>query len=566
MKIISQIYYKLNKISLFYKLLILLILLFTIRHIFLINNTLIYGEESARLITYSSIAKGEVLYKDVGYWHGILPPYFFGAIFKIFGAELIYVRIISLIFVLISILVLYNIGTLLVPEIWAAFTAFMALCVYFSVFYSYGYSISNCMGYTGLLFLILFIFKNKTPYFYLSILFLSLTTLNNFYIEGFAFNSAVVLSLAIYWSVQKKIKGNVKYIIKYIFGIILLFFIFNSYFILTLDKEQILSHYSVIGGGNLESPFKVIFERGIFNFFGRFIEFLPASFTINEIYFSVKRIFYLVFGILYPIIVFFYGLFFYLKNKDNLKEKSIIILLFAFLSLFMPVRTYFFGPGGTMDAFYIAPSVFLCLILLYYKYKSLTGFLYKYKKIVKYSVIAFILLIYMFIQIPNFNTTYAKVKLDYKGVKGIKVGPSEAEFIDQLVDITLKYTDKDDKIMSLGSEIVSFITGREIFGKDNLLYFYPFAREFEKLSISREKYNRLKEKLISRVNAEKPKLIFLHYANKDQILKNLPEFADILELKYELKKTVGKYVEDQNVDFHKLNKISVYVLKDKITG
>lgn len=128
------------------KIILILILLFVLRHVFFYNNVLLFDEEGLRLIVYSSIADGEVLYKDVSYHHGIISPYFYGLIFKIFGQELSFVRITSLLITLISIISVFWLGIKLLPAKWAAFISFLCFCVYYLPFYDYGYPLSNCIG------------------------------------------------------------------------------------------------------------------------------------------------------------------------------------------------------------------------------------------------------------------------------------------------------------------------------------------------------------------------------------------------------------------------------------
>ena len=65
--------------------LILILLIFFVRQFAFYDNDIHTQEEGYRLYLYSSINKGALLYRDIGYYLGIISPYFYGFIFKIFG-------------------------------------------------------------------------------------------------------------------------------------------------------------------------------------------------------------------------------------------------------------------------------------------------------------------------------------------------------------------------------------------------------------------------------------------------------------------------------------------------
>lgn len=544
------------------KILLLLILLFVLRHIFFYNNDLIYHEEGQRLYIYSSIADGDIYYKDVSFQHGFFPPYFYGAIFKIFGKELSYVRATSLLVTLISIVIVFWLGTKLIPAKWAAFISFLSFGAYFMPFYGYGYPVSNCMGYISILFITLFIYNKKNLYFFLSIFFCSLTFLHNPYQEGFSFFTSIFMGLIIYWWYSKEIKNNFKHLLLFPTCIITLYIIFNLYFLIKVNFN--LRDFIPFGYGRFPSPFKNI---AILHILEILKNIFPQSFSISHMYFFLKTFLFIILSNILPIICFIVGILYFLKNKITLYKKGFIILIITFLSLTSPVRAYFFGSTGRSDAFGIAPSIFLSLYFLYLFLQSIKVKLPKYERIIIYSAVSLLLLIYIFIQIPGLNPTYAKVELNIKGVRGIKVGTEEAKMINELTKFIFDNTSSNDKLMelSLGGEFFAYLTDRELLFKDDLVFYYPLTHNIDDLTMSKEAFENLKRNVIEKIQTEKPKLIILPHSDWYKYNSDLPELIDILSGKYDYIKTFGEYLidtEKNGYDYHNFSALRIYLLKN----
>ena len=549
---------------------LLIIAIYILRHIFFFNKVLILGEEGYRYYIYAAIADGKTLFKDIFYHHGIISPYTYGWILKIFGNELLNVRIASLLFVLISIILTFFIGKRILPVRWAAFFSFLAFCAYFTPFYEYGYPVAHCCGYLAIIFLTYFIYTAKPHYFFLSLFSASLACLHAPYMEGIGFNLAIFFSLMIYWFFNKNLRTNWFYLLLYIIGVPVLFIAFNTPFFLESDFHTVMKGYTPPHYDEIE---KVNLFPFLFDFPQMISLITPRSFTINSLYFSLKSALYLVLNVLIPLFNFVCGIWYYYIRKDRLQEKGFIILLFIFLSITMSLRMFIYGISGTMDALLMAPSLFLFLYFLYKGIRQLNALKPKYAKLLNYSVISILILCYFFIQIPNFNPKNAETKLDIKGVKNIWCTIEEEKAISEMKDLIEQKTEPDDKIIcvNMGGLLYVAVSERAVVFENDLFIFESITLHGAKISLLsfREEFiDQQKRKIMKVLQKETPKMLICSEFDWTPTIKAFPELKEFLETKYSTPINIGKYIDDnfsnpKNKTFHNYVGVIVYVLREE---
>ncbi|MFC1724225.1 ArnT family glycosyltransferase [candidate division KSB1 bacterium] len=544
------------KLSKSTKIILLIIAVFIFRHIFTFNKIINLSEEGYRLFVYSAVADGKVLFKDIAYHHGILSPYVYGFIFKLLGKELIVLRLFSLIFVLISITALYNVGRKILSDNWAAFFAFLSFGFYFLPFYDYGYPVSVACGYMSVLFIVKFIYSSKNIDFILSAFFCSLTFLHTPYLEAFNFSFSIIMSLTLYKLYCKDANYTIKSILYFILGIIASFLIFNFYFIFNSNLITFIRGYiPPILMGEKKTPYILDISAQISNFW-------PDSFSVISLYFTFKNLIYNAVCLYIPLFLFIFGIKYLWKHKHFFSEKTFIILLFTFLSLSFSSRTLIYGNPGSHNALFIVPAVFL---LLYFIYERLKQKWQKKHRFLKAGFIGALSLIYIFIQIPDFNFKFEKVKNNSEGVKYIWSSIEERETIVGLTDLIEQNSEPDSKIACLDMDglIYAFLTKRAVLFEERTFLYSPmwiFGTNYV-ITLHSDTKDQTILNYIRKVKDIKPEFIIVNHNNWIRKYKDFPKLGKFIDEEY---KFLGIFGEFRNAsdsgNFHDTFGVRVYQL------
>jgi len=89
-------------------------------------------EEFRDYEAYHSILHGKLPYVDYRWVYGPIGPFFYALIFRVFGSELLVLRITAVIFGCLGILLAYSISKFLLPRKTAAFAGFLAISAFFT--------------------------------------------------------------------------------------------------------------------------------------------------------------------------------------------------------------------------------------------------------------------------------------------------------------------------------------------------------------------------------------------------------------------------------------------------
>lgn len=520
--------------------LIIILCVYFIRQFLFYNKGINLSEEGFRLYVYWNIKEGAVLYKDIYYYSGLISPYFYGMIFKIFGAELLYVRIAAVLLGGVCIAGLYLIALEIMPVIWAAFSSFFTFHLFYMSFYEYGYLLSIPCNY----FAIFFLYKSvkndfNKKYLIISSLFGALSCLHNMYQEGAATNIAIFITLIFSFFILKNNKINYKLIIYYVVGVVSFFVLAYIPLFIVVPFEKLMNGLFSFLRGRYPNPVSGFFIPNIFEI----IRFIPENLSLENLYFFAKKTYYHLLYIL-PYFVFIFGLIFSIKIRKTDKYKSILIFLLSLFSLLSAVRIILWYRTGSSDVFNIAPALFLTI---YFTYRLLMFLREKFQMLTYRIVFMFFTLFaicgYLISIVPNLNPELNELRLNTNGLKGITVQEEYNPLISDASDFLKKLLPPDEKYCSIDHcNYIGFLSKRKRVFNDDLYIFHPFRQYGLNYVIPSEGYfNENKRKIFNVLEREKPKVIITQTDNKQRIKESFPDLDNYIDSNYNYVKSFGLY-------------------------
>ncbi len=537
-------------------------LFFLIRHFLFYDRGLSLFEEGHPFYIYDALSKGKLLYRDVFFYAAPLANYFYAAVVKIFGAELLNIRAASIIVSSLGLLVIFFILKEFVSYFWAWIGSIVSYCLYYLWFYKYGYELGSLFCYLSILSAFLFIKKNKNLYFILTILFSAGSFAQHIITQGIPLFLSILTVLIIFY---KRI--NYKYILIYFFSVILINLSIFSIFIYKSSLNQVIYNIAPFLYGEVSKVGGIEYKFPFFNVF----KYYNVSFSNNIspafLYMQLKGLIY-VFIYYLPIVNLIMLKINYSKISKNWEfHLKFLYINILFYSLYSYARIYLFFPQGHSDAFFASPS------LLFFYINSFYLLIYLCKKIkyniitktIKYCTISCIAFFYLIIQVPNLNPELNEKEFTYKHIKGIKTMQGEVEYINKQILAIENHSKKGDYLFT--QEIMlNVITERTSPIEDKLYFLRPIFSAIEDIDskfIIPENIKKVEQEFVDRLISKKVKVIFFTNDNLEKINENnLNKLKNLLETKY---KQV-KYLSFNQSEYRHLIggnlEINVFVLRE----
>ena len=544
--------------------LLIILLIYFIRQFLLFKKGILLNEEGFRLFVYWNIEQGSILYKDIYFHSGIISPYFYGLIFKLFGTELLYVRIAAIVLGGVCIIGLYAIALELMPVVWAAIGSFFAFHLFYMPFYEYGYLCSIPWNYFALYFIYRFVKDNyELKFLLLSIFFGALSCLHNMYQEGAAINVSIVLALGYVLLIKKELKQNYKYLIYYSLGVIIIYILFYSYLLITVPFDKLLNGLFSFLRGRYPNPVSQFWIPNIFDI----ISYFPKNISLASLYLFAKRSYHLIL-IHFPYVTFVIGLILTLRFRKKNIYLSFLIFLLAIFSILSSIRLILWYATGSSDAFNLAPSIFL---MVYFVYILLNHLKEKISQRYLRILYAFCILLtvggYTILLVPNLNPKMGEMTLEVDGLKGIKVPKEYKELVYDAPELMKKYLNEGEKYCSLESkDYLGYLAKRNNIFADDLFIFLPFRQYGIKYIIPEEGYFPENKKIIlDTLNEKKPKVILTETRYMENISQSFPELIEYIQSNYDYVASFGKFDIEKYQEYwyeYEIMEVNFYILKD----
>lgn len=542
-----------NKYKLYISIFLLLSFHF-LRHFLFYDRGLSLNEEGLPFYVYNSIAKGELLYKDVYNYTSPVSNYFYTLIVKVFGSELLTIRAASIIISSLGLLIIFFILRQFLNYFWSWIGTVISYCLYFLWFYKYGLELGSLFSYLSIFSLYFYIKRNKKLYFILTILFSVGAFGHHIYTQGIPLFLSILSILIIFY---KRI--NYKYIIIYFFSVIFINFSLLYIFIYKSSLSRVI--YNLVPFLYADAP---IGRGKLFPFFNVFDFFnvkFPDNFNLFSIYLPIK-------GLLYSFIYYLpiINLFLFKVNYSNVYKKldhhlRFLFISLLFYSLFSTVRFYMHAPSGHSDAFLVSPSILFFYLNFYYILKNVllrinSKFILK---ITKVCIIFIIIVFYSIIQIPNLNPELNEKEFTHRHIKGVKFSGLQVDFINAQIDTIEKYSERQDYVYT-GDLMLNVITETISPLQDRFYFVRPIlsAKELNNPKfLTKENIEKIENEFVDILIDKQVKVICLHSDHLKVINQyNLERLKNLLDTKYTLKNHIiydqskQTYVIDTSLDMY----------------
>jgi len=522
--------------------------IFLLRHVFTLTWGFSVYEEGYPAYIYDQINQGRQLYVDLGWHFGPLGPYLFALVFRIFGAEILHIRIAALLVALGALTGLYLIAQELTDRIRAAAAAFLSLCMFFFWFYKYEYVI----GFAAAVWAVFLVYKDlenpRRSLLALSVIMTAAAVFQNLYTSGGPVIGAAVCTLVF----VAREPSDRRTLLKYLAGAvvltcavyILLLFVMPLKAILTFTFPMFTGIYPM---PNRPFPFANLFD--IYN-----ISF-PQGFSAGELYAFAKRFVYvLIYYIPVAVVVMQFFSRSLIRQFD--RNRQTLYYLFFFFALFSLVRPYTKGPEMRSDAFSFAPAVMLFILQLCLLSKKLAG---RKLKIFNFLTIAGLLGAYLIIQVPNFNPDLHGRKFDIPGYRGLWNTEAYYRQVSDMTGYIQQNAPPGSFAMTGGQYGLHLTTGTREIMDHRFTYFYLVGmyREVDTQNVDTDE---IVSETVRELRRPETRVIVLDGTQYRNAL-DIPGLREVIEDEFELD-SIKRYTEDNPLYDYALPE-SIYFLRKK---
>jgi len=510
-------------------------------------------EESRDANSYLLAMQGEVPYKDFEWFYGPFSFFIYPFIMKIFGVNLIVLRLGYIIFASLVIPLAFFLARKIMPEFWAGIAAFLSVIFFDVPYYTYNhvFVVLGELGY--LLMIIRFTKTKKNSNLFWAGVFTSVTILTKPLLPGAVLVTASIIFLIIFNDkfVLRKLFKNCSI---YIAGCIslILFYLTNFHFQIIASKVNLLNFFT--------SQWPLLFSdqsttKLNLNIFHLLHKRLAGVFPIQQILSlsslsDLKNIlvssldnFIFILPFIVPIIILFLY-FFSSKFSLNLSKKiySDKKLLFIFIIFSMLISSESFLVTHIYGRAFTIQVSFILLVYLFYLIKHF----YRTRRIfISLSITLFLFYVSFlhFFRYPYSMLKKYTAPLNLERAKGILVTWDEKKLYESLNSYLALNFKNDDKMVVVGYyPQFYFLTGKNNAFSDEE---YIFLRLDTQLAFLTQKEETkplitLENKIISRIERESPEILLTVSDNySDRLHFIAPGLRNYIEEKYFLDRVFG---------------------------
>lgn len=537
-----------------------LIIVFIIMAVFFLQHLLSFHlginfEEARDGNAYYLAMQGYKPYRDFEWVYGPFSFLIFPFIMKIFGVNLIVLRLSYIIFASLVIPLTYFLSRKIMPRLWSGIAAFLAIIFFDVPYYTFNH-IFVVLGELGCLLMIVNGIKtNKIKSYLLGAgFFAAITLLTKPFFSGITLLFSVFLLILI-------IEVRNQLPVRFINAIILFIapaFLFASLFacfylgdavknfflesIPLFSPDPVGSLYNVGGVGPL-----TVITRAYQRFFGLFA--INKIFTSSSFIMFKKAIvdwfdnFIFCLPFLTPLaILIIYNRF----AKTNIeiqkifKNRGIIILFFIIFSVLISAENLMVSHHGGR-AFNIQATFILLCFFFYQLLNSVS----KRRKAFVFSLSVLFTLSLSFLHFVRYPWSRHKKfteALNLERAQGVLVTPAEKHLYESLSSFLSSNLSKDEKIVILGyNPQFSFLTEQKnVFENEECIFIkLEYLTEVAAKDIGMlSKLKLLEDKIIHKMESEKPKIVLdIVFEGNKSLYNKLTE--NYIKKKYVLKKTFG---------------------------
>lgn len=536
-------------------------LLYYIQH--LISFRLgIFFEECREGNIYLLAMQGYLPYRDLDWFYGPLSFFIYPFILKVFGINLLVLRVSYMIFGSLIIPLSYFLARRILPYHWAGIAAFLSVIFFRIPYYTYNHVFAVLGELASLLMLCRFIEvrRIKTNLFWAGI-FCSITLLTKPFLWGISLYITASLFLFLVDDLERFFKKIKNFFIFTIGSFIpLLIYLFYFYFqtgFKNLDVDyppfyqKVLQHllFGLLIRINLLDTFLWLIHKFI-NIFPLH-DFLSISSFIDfkklYIAFFDSFIYFIPFIVSFILILLIYVILKSNKISTEIKEKIYkdkrFLLLFIIFTIFISLESI--GTHGGHRPYTIQVPFILLVYILYY-IKTVYSHRPANAKILIILFLFFVVFIdffyYPYSVLKRYKSQTGLLKLDY--AKGIIVSPEEKKLYESLTYFLQTNFDKKDKMVIVGYyPQFSFLTKQKNIFEDEEFIFVQLRILFS-MSDKNEKIKSvlamLENKIIFRIEKEKPRILLMIAGDYFYYSKYLSlKIKSYIEKNYTLEKIFG---------------------------
>ncbi|NQT46857.1 MAG: glycosyltransferase family 39 protein [Candidatus Omnitrophica bacterium] len=487
---------------------------------FLSYKTGIYMEECRDANAHLMALNGCLPYADSGCWlYGPFAFCIYPLIFKIFGANLVVLRMSYIIIGSLVIPLVYFLARRLMVPLWAALAAFLSITLIDVPFYTYNHILATVAGLCALLFVIWFIERRATYNLFLAGIFVGITLLVKPFLMGLGTFSSIVFFLALlkFRKNLSSIRIKPKHIAAVVFGVVSMLMPFFIYFAIHGGLYKFLAHMTPVGPDRASGFYHYSYGPPLSQYWEAVITaapykllFSPAQWRVilAESFDSLIRIS----PIIFPLGILLLNKF-SRRCRSVSKDGRVYFLLFTIFSIFISAQTLFYLQHMSRSFTAQVPLLLVAYFLFLINNKKLYS---RKDRFIRYAVgIATIVFIVFLTSLHFFRYPYSASKryvapLELERARGIKVTPAEKELYESLNTFLSEHSREDDPIAILGHcPTLSFLSQRHnIFNGETIIMELDYlARHAKDSPQDQEKLRKLEDRLINKLKTEKPKFI-----------------------------------------------------------
>ncbi|MBU2541493.1 MAG: glycosyltransferase family 39 protein [Candidatus Omnitrophica bacterium] len=533
----------------------------------------LHFEEGRDANAYLLAIQGNLAYRDFQWVYGPFAFFVYPVLMKIFGFNLIVLRVSYIVFTSLIIPLAYFLARRIMPPLWAGIAAFLSIVFFDVPYYTYNHIFLTLGAMICLLMICLYMETNrKILYLILAGISCSICLLTKPLVSGITIFAAISLFILLYkdlGSLGKRFKDILMFSIAAVF----LPLIYSLYFYFqTRLKGIAVAHPYFAKDSSLFADQAPRIMSIIPRLIERITTLLPIKTIINLTSFTeLKKVLIASFDnfiVILPFLTCALLLLVYNRSKfsnqrteirEEIKKNKRFFLLFGLFSIFISleslVMSHIYNRSFTIQ------TPFIVTVYLLYLFKRI----HQRKRL--FAAILIVLFSLSFVSF--FRYPYSRLKkntkiLNLERSRGILVTPQEKRMYESLSLYLSDNLKAKDKIAVIGYyPQLSFLTEQEnIFAKDdyifpNLEVLFWRARKTGRAILSG---NLLENKIMSMMRTQKPKIVLTINADylpnfrmispkiKDYLAENY-----LLERKFEPAQILGNENEKARVYAYKLN-------------
>lgn len=477
-------------------------------------------EESRDANSYLLFIQGYLPYRDFEWIYGPFSFFVYPFIMKIFGINLVVLRVSYIIFSSLVIPLSFFLARRIMPYPWAGIAAFLSIIFFDVPYYTFNHVFAILGGLASLLMICRFIETGKRFLdLFLAGIFASLSILT----KPLMFGVSLFISISIFMLACSKLgiwRDRFKNYLVFVISTACLPLLYFVYFYSQTTLKNIAIAYPYFAKDLAVSADLLYRIRNIFSLLvNRFFGILPLkkimgiSSAADLKVVLVSSFDNFIFALPFILSAIILGIIFGPnklrgKIKEKIYQDKNIVLLFSIFSVFISLEslalTHVYGKTNTIQV------VFVLLAYLLYLGKMI----YSRRPIIARAVIGF-LLFYLgflhFIRYPISNINKYRQPLSLDRAKGILVTADEKKIYESLASFLSLRLGEEDKIAVIGYyPNLSFLAKqKDIFTKD--LYIFPNLNALFSLPVKTDGERSLiayiEDKIVSKMKKEKAKIV-----------------------------------------------------------